>query len=276
MARGLKIPLLLAGQAAEYVCNPSTQQFEGPGVSCTKIACKENELPSGFDTSACANLVAGDFCLVSCQAGFVPAAEKYTCGVDGSFSGSPPSCERVVCPADSLPVAPGVNVSACVGTVTGQSCDVTCAFGFEGTASSYSCGLDGAFTGTVPSCARKTCAVPSDFSSSALSHDCNGILHGARCTVSCAAGYYGTPKEQLGLTNFVEVDLQEDLCSSKARATYQIINAMYSLFSRSVFCIFFLNVAGILLSCHSGKSAVMEAWLLICPAAQRLLAPLQE
>ena len=207
---GLKnLNCCLAGQAAEYVCNPTTQQFEGPGVSCTKIACKDNELPSGFDTSACANLVAGDFCLVSCQAGFVPAAEKYTCGVDGSFSGTPPTCERVVCPADSLPVAPGVNVTACVGTVTGQSCDVTCAFGFEGTASSYSCGLDGAFTGTVPSCARKTCAIPSDFSSSALSHDCNGILHGARCTVSCAAGYYGTPKEQLGLTNFVTVKVEE-------------------------------------------------------------------
>ena len=166
-------------------------------MSCSKISCKVDQLPSGFDTSGCANLVAGDFCLVSCQQGFVPAAEKYTCGADGNFSGTPPACQRVICPADTLPVAPGVNVSGCIGTVTGSSCDIACEFGYQGSTSTYSCSLDGAFTGTAPVCEKKTCALPSSFSSSNYSHTCDGLSHGARCTVSCAIGYSGSSTEQL-------------------------------------------------------------------------------
>lgn len=183
------------GDSAEYYCNPSTGEFEGPAVTCTKISCNVDQLPSGFDSSGCSNLVAGDFCLVSCQQGFIPAEEKYTCGVDGNFSGTPPQCERVICPADTLPVAPGVNVSGCIGTVSGASCEVACELGYQGSASMYSCGLDGAFTGTAPVCERKTCALPDSFS--IYSHTCDGIQHGAGCTISCAAGYSGSSTEQV-------------------------------------------------------------------------------
>ena len=185
----------LIGDSAEYYCNPSTGEFEGPAVTCTKISCNVDQLPSGFDSSGCSNLVAGDFCLVSCQQGFIPAEEKYTCGVDGNFSGTPPQCERVICPADTLPVAPGVNVSGCIGTVSGASCEVACELGYQGSASTYSCGLDGAFTGTAPVCERKTCALPDSFST--YSHTCDGIQHGAGCTISCAAGYSGSSTEQV-------------------------------------------------------------------------------
>eukprot|EP00435_Cladocopium_sp_Y103_P067875 s402_g30.t1 len=183
------------GDSAEYYCNPSTGQFEGPAVNCTKISCNVDQLPSGLDSSGCSNLVAGDFCLVSCQQGFIPAEEKYTCGVDGNFSGTPPTCERVICSADTLPVAPGVNVSGCIGTVTGASCEVACELGYQGSASTYSCGLDGVFAGTAPACERKTCALPDSFSN--YSHTCDGIQHGARCTISCAAGYSGSSTEQV-------------------------------------------------------------------------------
>lgn len=163
-------------------------------MNCTKISCKVDQLPSDFDTSGCANLVAGDFCLVSCQQGFVPAEEKYTCGVDGNFSGTQPTCQRVICPSDRLPVAPGVNISACIGTVTGASCDISCESGYQGSSSTYSCGLDGAFTGTAPACERKACSVPDSFSN--FSHTCDGLLHGDRCTVSCSEGSSGSSTEQ--------------------------------------------------------------------------------
>lgn len=185
------------GDSAEYYCNPSTASFEGPPVTCSKITCSADQLPSGYDVSGCTGLVARDFCFVSCERGFVSASEQYVCGVDGIFSGTPPTCQRATCPSDLLPAAPGVNVSACVGAFTGSSCDIACSFGFQGTSSSYTCSLDAVFEGTLPTCERKTCLVPADYMNSSFSHDCDGVQHGGSCTVSCAEGYGGSQIVQL-------------------------------------------------------------------------------
>lgn len=161
-------------------------------MNCTKISCQASQLPSGYDTSSCNGLEARDFCLVSCLAGFTPASSKYDCGVDGIFSGTPPSCVRSTCPADLLPVLPGVNVSGCLGVFTNDSCNVTCSFGFQGTTSAYSCGLDSTFSGTPPVCERKSCSVPASYGSSEFTHSCNNLVHGDTCTVGCGEGYTGS------------------------------------------------------------------------------------
>ena len=121
-----------------------------------------------------------------CPDGFHPAESTYICMADRQFLGFPPICEPLLC-SFGLPETVGVNSEACVEDIRyGQSCEVVCAYGFEGESSTYQC-VDGVFQGIPPSCVRKACQVPSDQGISS----CEGVLHGQSCLSTCNPGFTG-------------------------------------------------------------------------------------
>ncbi len=104
-----------------------------------------------------------------------------------TISRLPPICEPLLC-SFGLPESVGVNSQACAKDIRyGQSCEVVCAYGFEGESSTYRC-ADGVFEGIPPSCVRKACQVPSD---QGISFSCEGVLHGQSCLSTCNPGFTG-------------------------------------------------------------------------------------
>jgi len=79
-----------------------------------------------------------------------------------------------------------INKTGCAGARTGNSCNLTCADGFEGTSTENSCSRTGALVGQIPDCSRAKCP---DLSASAGLHDCYNVTYGGKCTRSCDAGY---------------------------------------------------------------------------------------
>ncbi|CAE7435457.1 CSMD3 [Symbiodinium sp. CCMP2592] len=183
-----------AGAPVEYFCNP-TGFFEGPGLECAVPTCTEEGLPSGLDTSDCANTELFRFCFVRCPAGYVFNEAVFLCQSSGIFLGTAPECQRLSCSSNLLPQQVGLNISDCLGTFAGSSCLVSCELGYEGISSIFSCDLDGTFNGLAPSCARKVCPIPSRLVASELSTDCAGVQHLDRCIGRCMPGYTGSPTE---------------------------------------------------------------------------------
>ncbi|CAJ1404510.1 unnamed protein product [Effrenium voratum] len=184
------------GGPAPYSCTFSGI-FTGPALSCSPATCPTTSLPEGLDISDCSSTALESFCFVRCPTGFVTAESVFTCLANGSFSGVAPTCEPIQCSPDSLPADSSLNVTSCVGTTAGNSCQVGCKFGYDGPAKTYTCPDSGTFQGTVPSCARKECSVPSSLSTSAFTTDCAGKLHGQTCMATCTAGHSGAPSEYL-------------------------------------------------------------------------------
>ncbi|OLP86823.1 P-selectin [Symbiodinium microadriaticum] len=182
------------GGPVEYLCN-SAGFFEGPGLECAVPTCAEEDLPSGFDTTDCANTELFGFCFVRCPPGYAFNEAVFLCQSSGIFLGTAPECQRLSCGSNLLPQQVGLNLSDCLGTFTGSSCLVSCELGYEGEASVFSCSLDGTFDGLAPSCARKVCPIPSRLVAPELSTDCAGVQHLDRCIGRCMPGFTGSPTE---------------------------------------------------------------------------------
>lgn len=119
--------------------------LRGEPVACELKRCANGTgVPDGFD-SECGDATVGEWCLVSCPAGFEPASDVFYCGLDGKFSGTPPTCKRLECAVQTLPSGFGVQASGCLGLQAGQSCTVSCVEGFKGGSETLRCGLDGVF-----------------------------------------------------------------------------------------------------------------------------------
>lgn len=182
------------GGPVEYLCN-SAGFFEGPGLECAVPTCAEEDLPSGFDTTDCANTELFGFCFVRCPPGYAFNEAVFLCQSSGIFLGTAPECQRLSCGSNLLPQQVGLNLSDCLGTFAGSSCLVSCELGYEGEASVFSCSLDGTFDGLAPSCARKVCPIPSRLVAPELSTDCAGVQHLDRCIGRCMPGFTGSPTE---------------------------------------------------------------------------------
>eukprot|EP00439_Symbiodinium_sp_Y106_P055192 s237_g7.t1 len=184
------------GVPVDYTCNPMTGLFEGPGLTCLLPTCPLSALPvasADVDASSCENTEVGSLCFMRCRVGFVFAESVLTCQADLSFSGTPPTCERLACGTSGLPEELSFNVSGCIGTLSGESCEVACKRGYEGSSSTFQCGVDGVFQGTAGSCMRKACPLPA--SSPSFQTDCAGARHGDLCFGRCSPGYTGFPKQ---------------------------------------------------------------------------------
>eukprot|EP00439_Symbiodinium_sp_Y106_P040471 s2369_g4.t5 len=186
------------GGTVEYVCNPSTGLFDGPGLQCFLPSCPTDVLPASLDIADCDNTELGQICFVRCPAGWAGTEAVYTCQLEGSFAGTEPVCQRLVCSMDVLPQGPGFDTSSCVGTQSGESCNVTCARGYTGSSATYDCGLDGVFSaGSSAACERKACPVPASMvGDPSFFTDCAGARHGDICMAKCNPGYSGTPVQK--------------------------------------------------------------------------------
>ncbi|CAE7321555.1 SELP [Symbiodinium sp. CCMP2456] len=184
------------GGPVQYLCNAMTGLFEGPGLVCRLPTCSLSALPlasTDVDASSCENTEVGSLCFMRCRVGFVFAESVLTCEADLSFSGTPPTCERLACGTSGLPEDVSFNVSSCIGTLSGESCEVACKRGYDGSSSTFRCGLDGVFQGSAGSCVRKACLPPA--SSPSFQTDCAGARHGDLCFGRCSPGYTGFPKQ---------------------------------------------------------------------------------
>ena len=183
----------------EYVCDPLTASLTGPELICKLKECEVSQLPSNLSTSDCEGKVVGEFCSLSCLAGYTGQEELQECTESGAFAGSWPQCEPLPCSIGNLPVLPGVDISNCLNLFAGGNCSVTCDVGYEGTVSSFLCDLTGSFTGNAPSCSPKRCVLPDYLqgNSSFNASTCNGLTHGQTCLSECSVGYSGLPSQHL-------------------------------------------------------------------------------
>ncbi|CAE8591774.1 unnamed protein product [Polarella glacialis] len=178
---GYALPQGAAPQA--FQCTASGD-FEGTDPTCAPKNCTALTLSAVFDSSGCLEKSFGDpACFVICGEGYelIGSAGSYQCLANGSFSGSEPQCTPKTC-AGSVPGAP-----TCSNLGTGQTCNVSCAAGYSGTPSVYTCGTNGLITGSSPSCVAETCLAPT--LPAGLNHTCSGIQLGKKCAVGCLNGF---------------------------------------------------------------------------------------
>lgn len=187
------------GMAQDYVCNPFTTMFHGEAMNCTRQRCLVQSLPTSaeLDLSACQDTAVGDFCLVSCAAGYEPADSSFECRSDRLFYGNPPTCSRLPCDVATLPVALGLDTSNCQNLFVGNQCEVSCSAGYQAASNSVNpatlqCHLNTSFTGTAPLCQPKECLVPSTWAQDpTFNTTCAGTTHGETCVAQCSQGYTG-------------------------------------------------------------------------------------
>lgn len=132
-------------------------------------------------------------CAVTCAAGYRLASgsqQEWNCIWDGSgisLSGSLPSCEPEPC-TSGLPPQSERTVENCTDLRTGESCLQSCADGYVGNASSFTCQSDGAArTQSAAQCQAMTCGL--SLSDSSIGHTCTGISFGSSCSAFCNRGY---------------------------------------------------------------------------------------
>lgn len=181
------------GEERLYRCGDGLIAPDSDPISCRRSPCVRG-LPSGpYNTTDCEGKVAGEFCIVGCNEsdGYKESVHLLKCNDSGSFEGSVDVCERKECRASTLPLARESNVSDCAGVQAGGSCLVECAEGYLGSATTVTCGNDGAFVGTGPSCRIMTCDVPAALKSAGILHSCEDVEHGQWCRSKCSKGYVG-------------------------------------------------------------------------------------
>lgn len=104
------------------------------------------------------------------------------------LDGTRPTC--IPNPCDFSIDDVGVNASGCDGATTTDTCEVSCALGYSGTAETFTCQPDATLSGTVPTCTANPCNNTIDEVDLDPS-DCDTARTSDTCNVSCAMGYSG-------------------------------------------------------------------------------------
>ena len=175
-----------------FTCS-SASLTGGSLPTCTAVPCTFGK-PSGLGVlHDCDGKRTQETCTASCTGtGYEYAtgasAEVYTCNAGGSFTGTLPQCQRTSCTDLSLG---STYVHTCANKLYQDSCGVSCAAGYRGTASQFTCEGDGSFSGTLPACMGNPCQndLPNSTSWTA---SCDGLTTGQSCDVSCKLGFSGS------------------------------------------------------------------------------------
>lgn len=120
------------------------------GVTCLANTCDNTiTTDAAYNTAQCNGKKNGETCDVSCAGeGNVGTPTTYTCGADGTFTGTLPSCHPIACDALAPDASLNVNAAACSGQSYGDAaCSVSCATGYNGDATQFTCGSDGLYSG---------------------------------------------------------------------------------------------------------------------------------
>ena len=155
------------------------------GAECTANSCGATQVANSDKSGAGA--ISGDTgatVQVNCDAGYTGGG-TWTCGVDGTFSGT--VCSASSCSATQVANSDQSGAGAISGD-TGATVDVNCDDGYTG-GGTWTCGVDGTFSGTV--CSANSCGATqvanSDKSAAgSISGDTGDVVQ-----VACDDGYTG-------------------------------------------------------------------------------------
>ena len=123
----------------------------------------------------------------SCNTNYELSGDRVrTCQNDGSWSGSAPTCDRIVCQSLSNPANGQVTFSS--GVFVGSRATYTCDSGyFVDGQSTRTCQADGSWTGNAPICRIIRCGGLSNPSNGQVSISDNTV--GGSATYTCNSGY---------------------------------------------------------------------------------------
>ncbi|NXA34139.1 LYAM3 protein, partial [Eudromia elegans] len=162
----------------------ATGTWSGDPPHCEATRCPTLIAPSMGDV-ACShphgNFSFGSTCTFSCRSGFeLMGTASRECTATGTWSGDPPHCEAIRCPAVAVPSMGHAACSHPHGNFSfGSTCTFSCQSGFELTGTtSRECTATGTWSGDPPHCEGRGC-----------SHPHGNFSFGSTCTFSCRSGF---------------------------------------------------------------------------------------
>jgi hypothetical protein len=145
-------------QPDRFVCS-SAGNYTGDQPRCVRVECPKPETVLNSDLDAPGNVL-GDTVRYRCHAGFEPVGTtNRICTENGTWSGIPPSCVRVTCPAPDH--VPNVIVQS-GGYEFGATIEYECIEGYSLTTGSFNrtCQANKTWSGSPPVCSRQPCPSP--------------------------------------------------------------------------------------------------------------------
>lgn len=130
----------------------------------------------------------GNDATYSCNSGYaLTGSATRTCGTDGNWSASAPTCDPITCSGLTAPANGSISsTSATYTNSVTYACDMGYVLSGNGGLATRSCQADGSFSGVAPNCAPVDCG--------ALAAPANGSVTGgttytSTATYSCNGGY---------------------------------------------------------------------------------------
>ncbi|XP_078664783.1 sushi, von Willebrand factor type A, EGF and pentraxin domain-containing protein 1-like [Branchiostoma floridae x Branchiostoma belcheri] len=161
----------------------ANQQWSGSPPTCELVKCSILNPPVEGSMNGGNNY--NDTVYFTCAPGHdLTGSSNRTCQADGLWSGTQPSCSALECPELDAPL----NGETTGGTSVGSFLIFFCKEGFDLTGGDFmrTCQNDQTWSGTQPTCERKTCL---DLPMPLHGNKTGGNLCGDVVTYTCAAGY---------------------------------------------------------------------------------------
>mmetsp|Transcript_63567 Transcript_63567/g.143147 ORF Transcript_63567/g.143147 Transcript_63567/m.143147 type:complete len:1272 (+) Transcript_63567:2-3817(+) len=163
----------------------------GSFPNCLPMECPPRPIFAVEDT--CDGATFDSICIASCVNGYIGVSREFLCTWNFTLGtvtlqGDEPECTPQAC-TSNIPTG-SQYVHACSGTLTDQSCIVSCAEGYVGDPQTLTCTSSSfpALAGSLPNCVAPACGIRSEFGST---DDCLTTGFGQSCTASCAYGFSG-------------------------------------------------------------------------------------
>ncbi|CAH1263509.1 CSMD3 [Branchiostoma lanceolatum] len=180
----------------ELVGNPtltcqSNQQWSGTKPYCKKKECPPLQAPNNGGISGSFSVM--DQVTFTCNPGYeLNGDATLSCWATQAWGGTPPTCDRISCPALNAPTNGQMNAG---NNFVGDQATFACDLGFNlNGSSSRTCQSDGTWSGIQPVCNSLKCQTLTTPAHGTV-HMVGGSLFGGTATYSCDAGYevVGTP-----------------------------------------------------------------------------------
>ncbi|XP_074858412.1 P-selectin isoform X2 [Carettochelys insculpta] len=197
-------------------------QWTGPTPRCEAVTCPVLAAPVRGQLH-CSHFH-GDFtynsiCTFSCETGFMQnGSQMLECTALGQWTGRPPHCEAVTCPAPATPAHGRLNCSHWHGDFTYNStCTFSCEMGFVRIGpDTLECTAVGQWTEEPPLCEAVRCpalAAP-DKGQLNCSHFHGDFTYNSTCTFSCEMGFMRQGPDTLECMAVGEWTGQTPLCEA--------------------------------------------------------------
>eukprot|EP00931_Biecheleriopsis_adriatica_P086596 TRINITY_DN6122_c0_g1_i1.p1 TRINITY_DN6122_c0_g1~~TRINITY_DN6122_c0_g1_i1.p1 ORF type:complete len:3333 (-),score=563.37 TRINITY_DN6122_c0_g1_i1:30-10028(-) len=134
------------------------QSLAGSRPTCVKQVCPAPSMLGMKSDDPCDAVLLGETCTADCQTeGYSRQSgppRTLTCSVVGDtvqLSGVSVTCVSKPC-INNIPSNEEPYTHSCAGSIYGETCEVGCKEGYEGTPEVWTCNLDQSFSGVLPTC----------------------------------------------------------------------------------------------------------------------------